>query len=110
MLADGTTNQYKVADITVDTPYYNGKLEAVCMKRSLYNLIIGNIPGAKYPCLGKQIEAISADIIPVDIPDNSNKKNPTNNRRSDNTCPSEKCDSENSSLCRTKPNNWCDRA
>ena len=22
MLADGTTNQYKVADITVDTPYY----------------------------------------------------------------------------------------
>ena len=73
MLADGITNQYKVADITVDTPYYNGKLEAVCMKRPLYNLIIGNIPGAKYPCLEKQIEAVSADIIPVDIPDNSNK-------------------------------------
>ena len=73
MLADGTTNQYKVAHITVDTPYYKGELEAVCMKRPLYDLIIGNILGAKYPYLEKQVEATSNGKIPVDIPYNSNE-------------------------------------
>ena len=43
------------------------------MKRPLYDLIIGNIPGAKYRYLEKQIAAASTGKIPVDISDNSNE-------------------------------------
>ena len=37
------------AEIEVDTPYFSGKVEVLCLKDPLYDLIIGNIPGARAP-------------------------------------------------------------
>ena len=45
-LADGQVQCYPVAAFQVSTPYYSGVVTAICMKEPLYDLIIGNIPGA----------------------------------------------------------------
>ncbi|KAK7095116.1 hypothetical protein V1264_006567 [Littorina saxatilis] len=33
----------------IDTPYFTGEVEAVCLKKPLYDLLIGNIGGARRP-------------------------------------------------------------
>ena len=45
-LADGQVQCYPVASFNVETPYYVGQVKAVCMPTPLYDMIIGNIPGA----------------------------------------------------------------
>ena len=46
-LIDETTQRYPLAVIDVDCPFFTGKTEALCMKDTLYDLVIGNIDGSK---------------------------------------------------------------
>ena len=43
---DNTARKVPIARITVDTPYLKGQVEAQCLPDAIYDLIIGNIPGA----------------------------------------------------------------
>jgi hypothetical protein len=43
VLIDGTIGRSPIARIQVDTPYYSGEVEAMCMKKPIYDLVIGNI-------------------------------------------------------------------
>ena len=47
VLIDGTIRRTPVAEIDVETPYFTGRVKAVCMRNPLYDLIIGNIAGVK---------------------------------------------------------------
>jgi len=47
VLIDGTVRKTPVAEVEINTPYYKGKVRAVCMRNPLYDLIVGNIPGVK---------------------------------------------------------------
>jgi len=49
ILIDGTVRHTPVADIQDESPYFSGVVTAMCMKRSLYDLIIGNISGVVDP-------------------------------------------------------------
>ncbi|XP_071493976.1 uncharacterized protein [Diadema antillarum] len=49
VLIDGTVKTLPVARIDVDTPFYVGKVNALCMKTPLYDLILGNLPGVREP-------------------------------------------------------------
>lgn len=46
---DGTQHWFPVAMIPVKTSYFSGTTEALCMEAPLYDLVIGNIRGARYP-------------------------------------------------------------
>ena len=48
-LADGTKRKFPVAEIRVDTPYYTGKVEALCMPEPVYDLVLGNLEGVRSP-------------------------------------------------------------
>ncbi|XP_071079074.1 uncharacterized protein [Haliotis cracherodii] len=48
-LADSRVLILPVAWITVDTPFYTGKVRAACMDTPLCDLILGNIPGVRKP-------------------------------------------------------------
>ena len=43
VLIDGTIRRMPTAMIEVDTQFYKGKIEAVCMRRPIYDLIVGNV-------------------------------------------------------------------
>ena len=45
----GTRDRLPVAKIYVDTPYLKGEVEALCAEEMLYDLIIGNVRGARDP-------------------------------------------------------------
>jgi len=45
ILIDGTVRRTPVAEIEIETPYYTLKVKAVRMDKSLYYVIIGNVPG-----------------------------------------------------------------
>jgi len=45
VLSDGTVRRTPVAEVEIETPYYKGKVKAVCMDNALYDVIIGNVPG-----------------------------------------------------------------
>jgi len=47
ILIDGTVRYTPVAEIFVETPFYSGVTTAVCMKNPIYDLVIGNVPGAQ---------------------------------------------------------------
>ena len=46
VMIDGTVRRTPVAIIEVDSPFFKGTVKAICMRKPLYGLIIGNIPGA----------------------------------------------------------------
>ena len=48
-LIDETTQRCPLAVIDVDCPFFTGKTEALCMEDTLYDLVIGNIDGSKFP-------------------------------------------------------------
>ena len=48
-LIDGTIRKVAVAEIQVCSPYFTGVVKALCMNNPLYDLIIGNVPGARDP-------------------------------------------------------------
>ena len=47
LLIDNTARKVPIARITVDTPYRKGQVEAQCLPDAIYDLIIGNVPGAR---------------------------------------------------------------
>ena len=47
ILIDGTVRYTPVAEIYVETPFFSGLTTAVCMKNPIYDLVIGNVPGAR---------------------------------------------------------------
>ena len=47
ILADGSKRSFPVATIIVDTPYFVGQVEALCMENPVYDLVIGNIDGVR---------------------------------------------------------------
>ena len=49
ILIDGTVRRAPVANIFVDSPYFKGMIEALCMRNPIYDLILGNIPGVREP-------------------------------------------------------------
>ena len=48
VLIDGTVRRTPVAQIEIETPYFTGSVKAVCMKNPLYDVIVGNVDGAKH--------------------------------------------------------------
>jgi hypothetical protein len=49
LLIDNTVRQVPIVKIQVDTPYLKGEVEAQCLPDALYDLIIGNVEGARGP-------------------------------------------------------------
>ena len=49
ILMDGTAREYPQAEIEIDTPYFSGKVLALCMENPIYSLVVGNIEGAREP-------------------------------------------------------------
>ncbi|KAK7089090.1 hypothetical protein V1264_025126 [Littorina saxatilis] len=49
LMADSKCVKAPVVKIQIDTPYFTGEVEAVCLKKPLYDLLIGNIGGARRP-------------------------------------------------------------
>ena len=49
ILIDGSTKKFKVARVSVDTPYFTGELDAMCMSNPVYDLVIGNVDGVRDP-------------------------------------------------------------
>ncbi|XP_041477551.1 uncharacterized protein LOC121425534 [Lytechinus variegatus] len=47
LLIDRSIRTLPIAVIDINTPFYVGKVSAVCMKTPLYDLILGNIPGVR---------------------------------------------------------------
>lgn len=48
-LADNSKKRAPMAKILIDTPFYTGEVEAICLHDAAYDLIIGNIPGVLPP-------------------------------------------------------------
>ena len=48
-LINESKQRYPVARIRVECPFFNGITKALCMKDTLYDLVIGNIDGSKLP-------------------------------------------------------------
>ena len=48
-LADGSVMRVPLAEVEIDTPYYTGKVQAWCFDCPLYDVMVGNIPGALDP-------------------------------------------------------------
>lgn len=49
LLLDRTVRSLPVARIAIDSPYFVGTVDALCMTNTLYDLVIGNIIGAREP-------------------------------------------------------------
>lgn len=47
LLIDNTVRKVPIAWITVDTPYLSGEVDVQCLPDAIYDLIIGNVPGAQ---------------------------------------------------------------
>ena len=50
LLIDNTFREVQLAEITADTPYLRGQVEAQCLPETIYDLI-GNVPGARAPTI-----------------------------------------------------------
>ena len=49
MAIDRKLKEVPIAQIKVDTPYYTGVTQVICLRDSLFDLVIGNIFGALNP-------------------------------------------------------------
>ena len=49
LLMDNTVRQVPIVKIQLDTPYLKGEVEAQSLPDTLYDLIIGNVEGARPP-------------------------------------------------------------
>ena len=47
LLIDKTARKVPIAKIDVDTPYLKGQVEAQCLPDAVYDLIVGNVQGAR---------------------------------------------------------------
>ncbi|KAK3888653.1 hypothetical protein Pcinc_007378 [Petrolisthes cinctipes] len=62
-LANGQLQKYPVAEIEVESPYFNGKTTAVCMPNPSYDLMTGNIPGSTSLCHDKKCNCSQACAV-----------------------------------------------
>ena len=44
-----TLKEASIAELKVDTPYYTGVTQAICLRDPLFDVVIGNISGARNP-------------------------------------------------------------
>ncbi|GFN74658.1 reverse transcriptase [Plakobranchus ocellatus] len=58
-LANGTTLHAPVTDAMLECPFYTGKVDVVEMKSPIYDVTLGNIPGAKCPGIAQQHETMT---------------------------------------------------
>ena len=49
VLADGTKRRVPIARVFLDTPYVVGEFDAWCMEQPIFDLIIGEVSGARQP-------------------------------------------------------------
>lgn len=49
LMIDGTARNVPLAKVDIDSPYFKGQAEAMVMPLPVYDLIIGNVPGAREP-------------------------------------------------------------
>ena len=49
LLVDNTARTVPVAKIHIDTPFLTGEVEAQCLPDAIYDLVVGNVPGARAP-------------------------------------------------------------
>jgi len=49
LTVDRTVKRAPVGMVNIDTPYYTGRVEALCLQDPLFDLIVGNIEGARGP-------------------------------------------------------------
>ena len=49
MAIDRTLQEAPIAEIKVDMPYYTRVTQAICLRDPLFDLVIGNVPGARNP-------------------------------------------------------------
>ena len=47
VLIDGTVRKCPTARVFIDSPYFVGCIEALCMSRPVYDVILGNVEGAR---------------------------------------------------------------
>jgi len=47
LLIHSTARKVPIAKIDVDTPYLKGQVEAQCLPDHIYDLVVGNVPGAR---------------------------------------------------------------
>ena len=52
MMVNSRLEEFPVAWIQVDTPVFSGYMQALCLPNPIYDLVIGNIPGAHTEILG----------------------------------------------------------
>ena len=55
ILMDGTMRRVPIALIDVCTPYFRGQVKALCMNNPIYDVVIGNVPGATLPTEGDNL-------------------------------------------------------
>ena len=47
VLIDGTVRTFPLAAVYINTPYYTGNVTCICMDKPVYDIIVGNIVGAR---------------------------------------------------------------
>lgn len=45
-MVDNTLRRVQIANVSIDTPYFAGNVDALCSPDAIEDSIIGNIPGA----------------------------------------------------------------
>jgi len=76
VLIDGVIKYYPTAIIDLDTPFFKGQAKALCMDSPLYDVIIGNIDGARVPTAAdfeqEMVVNSESDVITSDIDRDAN--------------------------------------
>ena len=49
LMIDRTMRTFPVAKVTLDSPFFIGEVEALCVDNPIYDVVLGNIPGAREP-------------------------------------------------------------
>jgi len=75
VLIDGVVKYYPTAIVELNTPFYKGKANALCMDNPLYDVIIGNIDGARMPTEADLEDAPSIETSAVLKPTENNLVN-----------------------------------
>ncbi len=66
IMIDGTARRYPTAMIDLDTPYLSGSVEAVCMEKPLYDVIVGNVRGVSQTV---RVEDQTGEVNPSEVKD-----------------------------------------
>ena len=76
-MIDNSVKRALIARIHVRTPYYTGYLRALCLRDAIFDLVIGNIPGALSP---SELERKSGNHIDEEPKNKGNTKTETKSK------------------------------